>query len=289
MFKHKPLAVIAAVCAVVLLTGAALAAVIDPANRTVTTAQLFVDWHPTDPEEIVDLRWNGSGNLTNTAQVGVLCSDDLEYFGNSWVSQDEGTPDFVFVSLVGWGTTGSWHAQGSNGVKIGSSSNGCPGSAGVRVQTKYKFPERRAPLNRFEVTRKFFFTGAFDYDFRPYIPRLTPRSAYSQVLHPNAAGTLLLTEDSLPCDFGCRVTDWNQQWFAVHDPATGEGMIVKRGRGALPAALWVDQDQTSDTSSSAALLLKPGGGFAGTVKEDQTFCFYNSTLWTPSLTLPPDC
>jgi hypothetical protein len=290
MSKRTSLAIAAAIVSVFAFAGLVFAAVIDPVNRTVTTTQFFLDWHATDPEEILYVRWNGSGNLTNTAQVGTTCTDDLEYFGNAWVTQDEGTPAQVFVSLVGWGTTGNWQAQGSNGVKIGSSSNGCFGSAGLRVQTKYRFPDRRDAQNRFRMVRKFHMGNTpFDYDFRPYIARLTPRAAYSDVLHPDAAGTTLLTEDSMLCDFGCRVDDWNQQWFAVHNPATGEGMIVKRGRAAPPAALWVDQDSLSDTSSSSALLLKPGGGFTGTVKEVETFCFYNSVMWTPSLTLPPGC
>jgi hypothetical protein len=157
MRRERLISGLAAMVALLLLGGVAFAAVIDPVNRTVTTAKFFIDWDQTDPEEILDLRWNGSGNLTNTAQVGNNCLDDLEYFGNAWVSQEEGTPNFVFVSLVGWGTTGNWQKQGNHGVRIGSSSSGCPGSAEVRVQTKYRFPKRRVAQNSFKVARKFFF------------------------------------------------------------------------------------------------------------------------------------
>jgi hypothetical protein len=74
-------------------------------NRTVTVGNFYVEWSQTNPEEIVDLRWNGSVNLTNP-WANPYCSGDLEYFGNSWVSENEGTPSFFFASLVGWGTTG---------------------------------------------------------------------------------------------------------------------------------------------------------------------------------------
>lgn len=278
-----------AVIVTLLMSGVAVAATIDPVNRSVTTDALSVDWDEDNPEEIVALHWNGSGNLTNTS-TSPGCPDDLEFFGNSWVSQDEGTDDFVFVSLVGWGTTGTWKGQGSDGVKVDSSSSGCPGSAGVKVQTRYQFTNSGAGANKFAVTRKVFFGGnQLLYDFRPYIPRLYPRTTYSQVLHPNTAATILSTEDSMLCDFGCQVADWDGSWFAIHDPTSGSGLIVKRPAGSPPAALWVDQDTASNTSSSAVLLLKPSKGFTGMVEEKELLCFYNSTLWVPSLTLPSWC
>ncbi|HZQ07254.1 MAG TPA: hypothetical protein VFD70_11810, partial [Anaerolineae bacterium] len=215
--------------------------------------------------------------------------DDLEYFGNSWVSQDEGTPNFVFRSLVGWGSTGNWNAQGSHNVQIDSSSAGCPGSANVAVKTEYHFFDNGASANKFRVRRVFNFGNtAFPYNFRPYIPRLYPRTSYSQVLHPNAAGNALLTENSTPCDFGCQVSDWNQTWFAIHDPATGKGMIVKH-KSSTPAVLWVDQDETSDTAASSVLLLQPRRGFTRRIVEKEDFCFYDRILWTPSLRLPRGC
>ncbi len=272
-----------------LIVSTALAATIDPSARTVTTDKLFVDWSDTNPEEIVDIRWNGSPNLTNAAVIGG-CPDDLEYFGNSWVSQDEGTPDFVFASLVGWGTTGTWENPNHNNLQINSSSAGCPASAEVPVRTMYRFFDDGPVANRIRVQRRFSFGSIpFPHDFRPYIPRLYPRSAYSQVLHPDASGASLVTEDIFLCDFGCQVTDWDGSWFAIHDPLTGEGLIVKHDPSPFDVALWVDQDAASDTTASAVLLRQPGGGFTGTVVEVEFFCFYDSSIWTPSTTLPPGC
>lgn len=277
--------------ALFLVAGTAIAATIDPTARTVTTAKLFADWSQTNPEEIVDLQWAGSPNLTNTA-AKPACSSDLEYFGDSWVTQDEGTPDFVFKSLVGWGTTGTWSAGPHNSVQIDSISSGCLGSANIPVETNYRFYDSGPVANRIWMQRRFHFGSTpFAYDLRPYIPRLYTRSDYNQVLHPDAGGTSLLTEDSTPpnCDFGCRVNDWNGTWFAVHNPTTGKGLIVKHAPSSYGVALWVDQDSASDTTSSGVMLLQPGGGFTGTVVEVESMCFYDSSIWSPSLSLPPGC
>jgi hypothetical protein len=271
-----------------LIVTTALAATIDPVNRTVTTGNFFVDWSDTNPEEIVNLQWLGSPNLTASAVS--TCGDDLEYFGNSWVSEGEGTPSFFFGSLVGWGTTGSWNAPNSKKIDIGSTSSGCYGSAGIPVSTKYQFFDSGPAANRIKVQRKFDFGSTpYDHDVRPYIPRLTPMDGFTQVLHPDATGTSLVTETIAGCDFGCPVTDWDGSWFAIHDPATGQGMIVRRAASTVPAILWVDQDSASFTNASSVLMLAPAGGFTGKVSETEFFCFYNSSLWTPSTILPPGC
>lgn len=270
-----------------LIVTTVFAAAIDPINRTVTTGNFFVDWSETNPEEIVDIRWNGSPNLTNSASSS--CSGDLEYFGNSWVSENEGTPGFFFGSLVGWGTTGIWNASTSKKVDVDSISSGCFGSANVPVATKYQFWDAGAPANRIKVQREFDFgSTAYVHDVRPYIPRLYPQNEFTQVLHPNSTGTVLLVETTDGCDFGCVIPDWDGSWFAIHNPATGLGMIVRRGSSG-PAALWVDKDDASFTNSSSVLLLQPAGGFTGTVSETEFLCFYDSSLWIPSTVLPPGC
>ncbi len=277
--------------AAALLAGTALAATIDPTARTVTSANFFVDWDATNPEAILDLQRNGPPNLTNAAVVGT-CPDPLEFFGNSWVNLHEDPTDpepFIFVSLVGWGSTGAWAQQGAKGVRIDSTSAGCPGSANVPVETRYKFWDNGSPVNRIKVERAFMFGGTpFVYDFRPYMPRLSPRTDYNQVLHPDAAGASLVTEDATLCDFGCQVSNWDGTWFAIHNPGTGQGLIVRRESG-LPADLWVDQDSASNANASSALLLAPPGGFTGVVTESEFLCFYDSSTWTPSLSLPPGC
>jgi hypothetical protein len=274
---------------ILLVTTTAFAATIDPGTRTVTTGQLFVDWDDANPEAIVDIRWKSSPNLTNTAVISG-CPDALEYFGNSWVSQDEGTPAFVFASLVGWGTTGTWTNPSHNKVSLDSSSAGCPASAGIPVHTDYRFYGDGPTANRIQVKRRFSFGSTpFPYAFRPYIPRLHPLSDYTQVLHPDGSGTTLVTEAAALCEFGCQVNDWDGSWFAIHNPSTGQGLIVRREPSPIPAALWVDQDQASFTAASSALLLRPSGGFTGSVTETEFLCFYDSSTWTPTTTLPPGC
>lgn len=289
--KFRKLTGIVAVIAAFLIVGTAAAAVINPATRTVTTPKIFADWDGPDPERLADVRWNGSGNLTATGSNSNCRTDpEIEYFGNSWVTQDEGTPSFVFKTLVGWGSHGSWTKVNNQTVRIRSISENCYGSAGVPVVTRYKFKDHGPKADSFKVRRRFHFGATpFEYDFRPYIPRLSPRSEYSQVLHPNAGGGALLTEDSLVCDFGCEVTDWDGSWFAIHNPRTGSGMIYRRLSRHREATLWVDTDSSSNTAASSVLLKQPTGGFTGRVVERARLCFYDRTLWTPSLTLPDSC
>ncbi len=271
-----------------LAASTALAATIDPVNRTVTTGSFFVKWSLTNPEEILDVRWMGSPNLTNTA-ANPNCAGDLEYFGNSWVSENEGTPASFFGSLVGWGESGTWTTPNSKKVNVDSISSGCFHSADLAISTNYQFFDSGPTANRIKVQRQFAF-GATPYahDVRPYIPRLYPQDAFTEVLHPDAAGASLLTETTTGCDFGCPISDWSGGWFAIHDPASGQGMIVRRA-SVSPALLWVDKDDASFTAASSVLLLQPEGGFTGNVTEVEFLCFYNGSIWTPSLTLPPGC
>ncbi len=290
--RKRVFEVLAVVSAVSLLAATtALAATIDPVTRTATAGNFVVQWSLSNPEEIASLQWMGSPNLTNSAPAasGACPADDLEYFGNSWVSENEGTPSFYFGSLVGWGTTGSWSPQGSKKVNIDSSSSGCFGSADLPITTKYQFFEGGPTANRIKVQRRFAF-GATPYahDVRPYIARLYPRDAFTQVLHPDASGTSLVTEDPSLCENGCEVTNWDQTWFAIHDPSTGLGEIVRRA-SSTPSALWVDQDAASFTNASSVLLLQPAGGFTGNVSETEFLCFYDAGIWTPSTSLPPGC
>jgi hypothetical protein len=274
-----------------LMVTTVFAATIDPVNRavTTTTGNFVVNWSDTNPEEIVEIHWNGLANLTNSAGSND-CPGDLEYFGNSWVSEAEGTPGFFFGSLVGWGMTGTRDMPTSKKVNIDSISSGCYGSANVPVTTKYQFWDSGASANRIKVQRQFAFGSTpYTHNVRPYIPRLYPKDEFTQVLHPNSAGTTLLTETTVDCDFGCLIPDWDGGWFAIHNPATGLGMIVRRGSSSVPAALWVDKDDASSTNSSSMLLLQPAGGFTGTVIETEFLCFYDSSLWIPSTTLPPGC
>jgi len=256
-------------------------------NRTIIVGNFYVKWSLTDPEEIIDLRWNGSVNLTN-ASANSNCSGDLEYFGNSWVSEDEGTDSLFFNSLVGWGTTGTWTAQTKTKININSKSFGCPGSVNIPVNTRYQFFNNKRRANLIMIRRTFDFGTNSDIHYmRPFITRLYPSDGFTQVLHPDASGRKLMKDTT--CDFGCKAATWNGSWFAIHNPATGLGIIVQHRPSSYAVALWLDNDDDSFTNSSSILLLRPSGGFTGTVTETEYLCFYDANLWTPSLTLPLGC
>ena len=257
-----------------------------PTSRTLEAGKLYVEWSDTNPEEVTYLSWKGSNNLVNTGS-NPYCSGDLEYFGNSWVSENEGTPDFFFASLVGWGTTGTWTGQTNTQVNIDSISSGCPGSADIPIHTQYQFIDGKPDLIMIQRTFEFG-EEPYAHNVRPFIPRLYPWNGFTQVPHPNATSDALVTETSSTiCAFGCIAESWDGSWFAIHNPVTGQGMIVQSLTD--PIALWLDNDAASFTNSSSILLLQPAGGFTGTVTETEYLCFYDSNTWTPSLTLPDGC
>lgn len=256
-------------------------------DRSVTAGNFFVDWSNTNPEEIVDLRWNGWVGLTNT-WTHPACPDDLEFFGNSWASENEGGDPFFFASLVGWGTIGTWKDQTGPRIRIGSTSSGCPGSADIPIKTEYRFFADQLRANLMVVQRTVKFGDIpYAHDFRPYIPRLYPSDGFTQVLHPNSTGDTLVTD--ITCDYGCVAESWDGSWFAIHNPYTGVGVIVQRKSSPYSAVLWLDDDDGSFTNASSILLRQPQGGFTEAVTETEFLCFYDSNTWTPSLTIPDGC
>ena len=304
----------------VITSGSGLV-VIDPNNRTVTTSNFFVAWSTSnDTEAITTIDWMGGPNLTSTQGIGTCFPSfpgSVEYFGNSGAPPDPWAGGLV---LVGGGTTTpqgttAWSGQilssGTAQVTINSSSTGCPpSSAGINVETTYSFsnPDDRS-TNSFGVQRAFdFTTTTFAHDFRPYMSRLSLTDAFTEVLYPTTSGTLA-TLNVYDCGLGCTgpivVPDatllnppWDatQGWFAIHNPDTLQGVVVKRNPSADPqgnpivAQLWVDNDGGSNTNVSSFLLMSPTGGFTGgPVTEVETLCLYDSSIWTPSLTPPAPC
>jgi len=282
--RRAAAAVLLATAAV--FTGAAGASV-DPGTRTVESGPLTVTWSATNPEEILGISYNGSPNLTNSWPLFYCDRGDSEFFGNSW-DNDLGPNGFAVP--VGWGTTGTWADSGFNGVRIDSAASGCFGTAGIPVQTSYRFFANTGGVGRMLVRRKFSFGASpFLHNFRAYIPRLYPRDEFTEVIHPDATGSALVTEVAANCEFGCAVTNWDGSWLAIHAPASGRGLIVRHELSSTPVALWVDLDGGSATTASSVLLLHPPGGFTGTLNEVESLCFYDSTTWAPALSLPNGC
>lgn len=286
--KARPCAAATVVLAAAALFAGAAGASVDPGTRAVQSGPLFVQWSATNPEEILGISYNGSPNLTNSWPLFYCDRGDSEFFGNSW-DNDLGPNGFAVP--VGWGTTGTWADSGLNGVRIDSAATGCFGTAGIPVQTSYRFFPQTGGVGRMQVRRRFSFGSTpFVHNFRAYIPRLYPRDEFTEVIHPDAAGSALVTEIAAPdCEFGCTVTNWDGSWLAIHAPSTGRGLIVDHELSSTPVALWVDVDGGSATTASSVLLLHPPGGFTGTLNEVESLCFYDSTTWTPSLTLPDGC
>jgi hypothetical protein len=178
------------------------------------------------------------------------------------------------------------------------------------VQTTYRlFNPGNSGANWFGVQRVFDFSATvFSHDFRPYIARLSLSAGYTEVLYPTPTGKLA-TMDVSACPGGCTGPepapgaaplnppwDSNQGWFAVHNPGTLQGVVVSRVPStdrqgdAIAAQLWIDNDAGSDTNASSFLLVNPAAGFnGGLVTEAELLCFYDSTIWTPSVIPPPAC
>jgi hypothetical protein len=285
--NHRLVPIVAALAVALVATPAVGAPSVDPSTRTAIVGPFVVRWSLADPEAITYLSWNNSVNFTNSwAHPNCTTGGVHEFFGNSW----GGVDNVSFLSPVGWGSAGQWAAHGRYGVDITSAASGCYGTSGVPVATSYGFFGATAALGRIQVERRINFGSTpFASDLRPYIPRLYPLDRYTEVLFPNATGTALLTRHGSDCGLGCRVPDWNGAWFAINDPQTGRGMIVRHEPSSNPAALWLDEDGGSFTNSSSVVLLQTGVGFTGTVVDRQVLCFYDPTIWVPSLTLPAGC
>jgi len=255
-------------------------------TRTVSVAPFVVRWSATDPEAITYLSWNGSLNLTNTAGHPNCPGGGLsEFFGNSWGTGDGA----AFVAPVGWGSTGRWAPYGASGVQVASAATGCYGTSGIPVRTSYGVFGGSPAIARIQVERSFDFGSTpFTTDLRPYIPRLSLANDYSQVLYPSTAASLV-TRNAMDCQYGCPVLDWTGSWFAVHDPRTGRGMVVRHEASAARADLWIDVDAYSISNSTSVVLRAPAGGFTGTLVEREVLCFYDSGTWVPSMTPPAGC
>jgi hypothetical protein len=266
---------------------------VDATARTLQSARFFLDFSnglTDDPEELDVLKWKAGANLTES-YAGDSCSFGLvAHFGNSFVPPDVQSGGKV---LVGSGTTGSWAQEGAS-ILIQSLATGCAESISVPVETRYAFRSGVA-ADTIEVARQFDFGSTpVTAPIRPFVPRLL--AAFDQVMHPNAAGTALVTENVFACPYGCELTDWDGSWFAYTSSGefAGEGMIVRRHPSDLPGHLWVDNDSGSTaTNSSSVILPLPDGGFPSQVTERELFCFFDPASWSAAeqaaLTLPLGC
>lgn len=259
----------------------------DIATRTITSGPFTVGWSLANPEAVTYLSWNGSANLTatwihpNCPQGGIL-----EFFGNAWGLYG----DERFVSPVGWGTTGTWTPDGQDAVAIASSSSMCFGTSSIPVATHFRFLGADTVSGRIEIERAFEFgTTPFTADLRPFIPRLSLAAGFLTILHPDAAGAKLVAHSATQCWWGCEERNWDGTWYAIENPATGLGMVVRHEGSATSTSLFIDDDAGSGTTATAVLLHQPAGGFTGTLVDREVVCFYDSSTWRHSVTPPVAC
>ncbi len=285
--------VIGVILALILSLGFPLAArtpsraSVDIATRTITSGPFTVGWSLANPEVVTYLSWNGSPNLTatwthpNCPQGGVL-----EFFGDAWgIYGDE-----RFVSPVGWGTTGTWTPDGTDAATIASSASMCYGTSGIPVTTHYRFLGADTVTGRIEIERSFDFgTTPFTADLRPFIPRLSLEAGFLTILHPDATGGRLVAHSATQCWQGCTEANWNGTWYAIENPATGLGMVVRHEGSAESASLFIKDDAGSGTTATAVLLRRPAGGFTGTLVDREVVCFYDSSTWRHSVNPPVAC
>jgi hypothetical protein len=273
-------------------------------QHVLDSTNFHIEWSdgdPANPEEIDVLQWKGQ-NWTNSWNPGGCGGNSDFYSGNAWAPPDPAAGGIV---LVGAGSQGTW-TEGVDGLSavIKSISRGCSSSGQVHVRTKYKLYNAGSARDTIRpqcmqdhiwLKRSFAFGAkAFTYDFRPYMPRLYPRSQFRQVLHPDVTHSVLVTEDANLCEYGCQVSDWDGTWFAIHDPDNFRGVIVHREASTFAVNLWVDLDGGgSQTNASSVLALQPDGGFTGSVTEVEKLCFYDTTNWSQKkqerLELPLGC
>ncbi|MHB0969036.1 MAG: hypothetical protein ACYC7A_14190 [Thermoanaerobaculia bacterium] len=223
-----------------------------------------------------------------------------EYWGNSW---EAGAPQAGEAVLVGIGTTtpvgeAPWSAAfGKHGAEVNSQSSACSNfnAAAVTVTTRYRFYDHGPRRNVIRLDRTFSFDDEpFDTPIRPYMPRLSLSRGFVQVLYPSNAGGLA-SVSVYTCPFGCSVSDWqaSRGWYAIENPGTGEGVILRRADNGYSTGLWLDYDGNSSTNATSFRLLVPQEGFAGRVIEREVLCFYDSSVWSAedraTLRLPAGC
>jgi hypothetical protein len=305
-----PRSVIAAVFVLVLVQGGVLAMTVIESTRTVQSKNFLIRWSGADQEAIVSLQWDANGspagtpNLTASSNVG-FCPAPFapEYWGNSWTggAPQNGEPVVVGMNTVTPEGGTAWEAAfGEKGSKIESQSSECfppYDAAEVPVTTRYRFYDNKPRGDVIRLDRTFAFDEQpLSTRLRPYMPRLS-RSAglgFDQVKYPNNAGSLTTVNVDL-CPFGCTRPDFDgaANWFAIHSPTTGKGVIVRRAADDFVPQLWMDWDGSSFTNGSSFMLPAPSGGFTERFTEKMVLCFYNSATWTAAqqqaLTLPGGC
>lgn len=293
--------------AVLALAPVSFAVTVDTTTRTVQSTNLLVTWSGTDQEAIVSVKWSADGNpqaapnIASSSHVGT-CPGAFapEYWGNSW---EAGAPQAGEEVFVGIGTTtpageAPWSAAyGKHGAAVASQSNDCGAinAAAIPVTTRYRFYDHGPRRNVIRLDRTFSFgDDSYEGTIRPYIPRLSLSRGFTRVLYPSTTGALA-TMSVFACPFGCVAPAWDagRGWYAVENPTSGQGVILRRADNGYSSSLWIDYDGNSSTNATSFRLLAPPEGFRGRVSEKEVLCFYDGSIWSAAdraaLELPAGC
>ena len=244
-------------------------------------------------ERVDGLKWRGGANLAAAGGPGPSCSpsEPLEAWGQSY--GDSNTAPV----LVAAGSTGTWTPRGGRTVEIASSEpKACfNGSVVTPVRTRYTFFDTGAAADKVRIERRAGFdalTPSYPntQGLRAYVSRIS--SAYSQMVHPNGAGTALVTDSA--CPDGCVSSNWNTTWLAINDPQSNAGVVILRDPASTgPAKLVFDYDSFSGSTTSGITLTQPANGWTSALTEIEYLCFYDAASWPPASrapnTLPPGC
>jgi hypothetical protein len=270
------------------------AIVVTPGADTVSTPRLQLDFGDAgaDVERLDSLRWITSlGVLTPNLAV----SDGAGGCDSPAASRFWGEAGSVAGAPqpVGSGSTGTWAAPSGRTVQIDSSRPLLCTSDGTvtPVRTRYTFFNVGDGAGRIRVQRTFAFSASTPSyatpSMRAFVPRLA-LATYSNVIHPNAAGSALVSE--APTAPATPAASWNGTWFAIDDPISHAGVVVLRDPASTnPAQLMLEGDPAA---SSAIDLIKPAGGWKAPVTETEWLCPYDATSWplprSPAV-LPSGC
>jgi hypothetical protein len=292
----------AALALATLLTFGAPAAhaavTLTPGANTVSTSKLELNFGDSNVERVDGVQWrNGAGtlggNLVAAGGPAPSCApgDVLEAWGQAYGDTN------VNPILVAAGSAGTWDVRGTRTAEIASSEpTSCTGeTTPTPVRTRYTFFDTGAAANKVRIERRFSFNAMSPaypntLGLRPYVQRMS--TTYDKVLHPNAAGNALVSDN--PCPDGCLETNWNGTWLAINNSSTHAGLIILRDpANTSPAKLLLDYDSFSGANNSSVDLTKPAGDWKATLTEVEYLCFYDVSSWPSAsrtaLTLPPGC
>jgi len=280
-------------------------------TRTINTSSFSVRWSAQMGEQIESLKWSGLPGqemARGAAFSSPLMQCASQLWGDSWAAPDPQTGGKV---LVGYATPPGFFESSGNTVTLNGTSVGCSPTSQllhpIGIRDTYQFFNSGPQANIIKVTREFDFGNSnatiFPQGiFRPYIPRLDA-SRFSEVLYPtttganagrgNIADLTVGPSNPLYCKFGCMADNWNGGWFALRDPTTQAGVIVKhdysvdQSGNSLRSKLWIDWDDPAQTATSI-VLVQPDDGLSGKVTEAESLCFFNRSTWNASSSVLPD-